>query len=250
MYAKTRNRFDAGRRLCVRLMRALTALAPEDPNLTTAADPVAPAAKPRVRDAEATKARILDAAKKEFAKNGLGGARVDLISEKAQANKRMIYHYFGSKEGLFQTVLENAYVDIRTAEQKLNLDHLEPKLALERLVRFTWNYYLRNPEFITLVNSENLHRAKHLKKSEVVRVYGRKFVSVVENILNRGVAAGVFRDGIDPVQLNITIAAIGYYYLANRFTGSIVFERDLMSKTAIDDRLAFNIDTIMRLVRS
>jgi AcrR family transcriptional regulator len=227
---------------------ARTAFAPEDPILTTVPDPAEPAAKPRVRDAEATKARILDAAKKEFSKNGLGGARVDLISEKAQANKRMIYHYFGSKEGLFQTVLENAYVDIRTAEQKLNLDHLEPKLALERLVRFTWDYYLKNPEFITLVNSENLHRAKHLKKSEVVKVYSRKFVSMVENILNRGVAAGVFRPGIDPVQLNITIAAIGYYYLTNRFTGSIVFERDLMSKTAIDDRLAFNIDTIMRLV--
>jgi AcrR family transcriptional regulator len=216
--------------------------------LTTAAAPAEPPAKPRIRDAEATKARILDAAKKEFAKNGLGGARVDLISEKARANKRMIYHYFGSKEGLFQTVLENAYVDIRTAEQKLNLDHLEPEQALERLVRFTWDYYLKNPEFITLVNSENLHRAKHLKKSEVVKVYSRKFVSMVESILNRGVAKGVFRDGIDPVQLNITIAAIGYYYLTNRYTGAIVFERDLMSRTAIDDRLAFNIDTILRLV--
>ena len=216
--------------------------------MTVVAAPAGPSAKPRARDAEATKARILDAAKKEFAKKGLGGARVDLISEKAQANKRMIYHYFGSKEGLFQTVLENAYVDIRTAEQKLNLDHLEPKQALERLVRFTWEYYLKNPELITLVNSENLHRAKHLKKSEVVKVYNRKFVAMVESILNRGVAAGVFRSGIDPVQLNITIAAIGYYYLTNRYTGSIVFERDLMSKKAIEDRLTFNIDTIMRLV--
>ena len=211
-------------------------------------DPVEPITKPRVRDAEATKARILDAAKKEFAKSGMGGARVDVIAEKAQANKRMIYHYFGSKEGLFQTVLENAYVDIRSAEQKLHLDHLEPKQALERLVRFTWEYYLKNPEFITLVNSENLHRAKHLKKSEVVKVYSRKFVSMVEDILNRGVAAGVFRNGVDPVQLNITIAAIGYYYITNRFTGSIVFERDLMAKDALEERLRFNIDTILRLV--
>ena len=211
-------------------------------------EPEEPTAKPRVRDAEATRARILDAAKKEFAKNGLGGARVDDISENAKANKRMIYHYFGNKEGLFQTVLENAYVDIRSAEQKLNLDHLEPKVALERLVRFTWDYYLKNPEFISLVNSENLHRAKHLKKSEVVKVYNRKFVSMVDNILTRGVAAGIFRTGIDPVQLNITIAAIGYYYLTNRFTGSIVFERDLMAKDALEERLSFNIDTILRLV--
>lgn len=207
-----------------------------------------PAPRPRTRDAEATKARILDAAKKEFAKNGLGGARVDVIAEKARANKRMIYHYFESKEGLFQTVLEEAYVAIRSAEQKLNLDHLEPRAALERLVRFTWDYYLKNPEFITLVNSENLHRAKHLKKSEVIRVVSRKFVGMVVGILERGEAAGVFRPGIDPVQLNITIAAIGYYYLTNRFTGSIVFERDLMAKEALEERLAFNIETIMRTV--
>lgn len=204
--------------------------------------------KPRTRDAEATKARILEAAKREFAKSGMGGARVDVIAEKARANKRMIYHYFESKEGLFQTVIEQAYVDIRTAEQKLNLDHLDPKAALEKLVRFTWDYYLKNPEFITLVNSENLHRAKHLKKSEVIKVVSRKFVSMVGGILERGVASGVFRPGVDPVQLNITIAAIGYYYLTNRFTGSIVFERDLMAKEALEERLAFNIDTVMRLV--
>lgn len=204
--------------------------------------------KRRVRDAEATKARILEAAKKEFAKNGLGGARVDIIADKARANKRMIYHYFGSKEGLFQIVLEAAYVDIRTAEQKLDLDHLDPKSALERLVRFTWEYYLRNPEFITLVNSENLHRAKHLRKSEVIKVVSRKFVSMVGALLDRGVAAGVFRAGIDPAQLNITIAAIGYYYLTNRFTGSIIFERDLMAKDALDERLRFNLDTIVRCV--
>lgn len=217
--------------------------------MTTPPDPAdTPLAKPRIRDAAATRARILAAAKREFAKNGLGGARVDVIAEKAKANKRMIYHYFGSKEVLFQTTLENAYIDIRTAEQKLNLDHLEPAAALERLVRFTWDYYLRNPEFITLVNSENLHRAKHLKKSEVVMVYSRRFVAMVNTILERGVTAGVFRPGVDPVQLNITIAAIGYYYLTNRFTGSILFEKDLMAKEALEERLQFNIETVMRLV--
>ncbi len=204
--------------------------------------------KPRTRDAEATKARILKAALNEFARNGLAGARVDVIAEKANANKRMLYHYFGSKEELFQTILENAYVDIRAAEQKLNLDHLTPKEALERLVRFTWDYYLKHPEFLTLVNSENLHRAKHLKKSEIVKIYSRQFVLMVDTILQRGVASGEFRAGVDPVQLNITIAAIGYYYLTNRFTGSIIFERDLMAKEALEERLRFNIDTILRLV--
>lgn len=204
--------------------------------------------KPRARDAEATQKRILAAAKKEFAKNGLGGARVDLIAERAKANKRMIYHYFESKEALFQRVLEDAYTDIRTAEQKLQLDHLDAKAALDTLVRFTWNYYLANPEFLTLVNSENLHKAKHLKKSQVIHVVSRKVVTLVEQLLERGVQEGVFRPGIDSVQLNITIAAIGYYYLNNRFTGSIVFEKDLMTPTALQERLDFNIETIMRLV--
>lgn len=204
--------------------------------------------KMKMRDAEETKRRLLQAAKAEFAKNGLGGARVDEISDRAQANKRMLYHYFGSKDDLFQTVLEQAYLDIRNAEQKLQLDSLEPKQALETLVRFTWGYYIKNPEFITLVNSENLHRARHLKKSEAIKVVSRRFVNMVSKILDRGVEAGIFRSGVDPVQLNITIAAIGYYYLTNRFTGSIVFERDLMEPAALDERLKFNIETIMRLV--
>ncbi len=203
--------------------------------------------KPQVRDAEATRARILAAAKKEFARLGLAGARVDTIAVKAKANKRMIYHYFGSKEELFQVVIERAYVDIRMAELKLKLEHLEPHEALEKLVRFTWDYYLRNPEFITLVNSENLHRAKHIKQSEAVKSYSRQFVALVGDILERGVAAGVFHKGIDPVQLNITIAAIGYYYLTNRYTGSIIFDRDLMADNALRERLEFNIGTIMRL---
>lgn len=204
--------------------------------------------KPRIRDAEATQKRILAAAKQEFAKKGLGGARVDDIAERAKANKRMIYHYFDSKESLFQRVLEDAYVDIRTAEQKLELDHLDPKDALEKLVRFTWKYYLDNPEFLTMVNSENLHKARHLKKSKVVQDISRRLVTMVDTLLERGAKQGLFREDVDPVQLNITIAAIGYYYLTNRFTGSIIYERDLMSREALDTRLQFNIDTIMRLV--
>ncbi|RMF37443.1 MAG: TetR/AcrR family transcriptional regulator [Alphaproteobacteria bacterium] len=209
-----------------------------------------PGARPKTRDADATRARILAAAKEEFARLGLGGARVDEIAEKAQANKRMIYHYFGSKENLFRIVLEEAWLDIRNAEQELELDHLPPEAALETLVRFTWNYYLDNPEFITLVNSANLHRGRHLEGSERLRTASRRFVNMVRDILDRGVAAGVFRPGIDPVQLNITIAAIGYYYLTNRHTGAILFERDFMTPQALAERLAFNIETVMRLVRA
>jgi len=204
--------------------------------------------KPKVRDGEATRLRILNAAKREFAQCGLGGARVDVIAEKAKANKRMIYHYFGSKENLFKTILERAYIDIRTAEQSLELDHLSPQDALRTLVKFTWDYYLKNPEFLTLVNSENLHRARHLKNSEAIKPVSRKFVAMVGGLLERGVAEGVFRPGIDPVQLNITIAAIGYYYLTNRYTGAIIYERNLMKPEALKERLEFNIETIMRMV--
>jgi AcrR family transcriptional regulator len=211
---------------------------------------MAPKSDPRARtrDAEATQKRILSAAKKEFARKGMNGARVDMIAQRAKANKRMMYHYFDSKEKLFQRVLEDAYVDIRTAEQKLDLDHLVPPQALEKLVRFTWEYYLKNPEFLSLVNSENLHRARHLKQSEVIRFVSGRFVGMVGDLLDRGVKSGDFRRGLDPVQLNITIAAIGYYYLTNRYTGAIVFERDLMTPQALEARLKFNIETIMRLV--
>jgi AcrR family transcriptional regulator len=204
---------------------------------------------PIPRDAEQTRRRILAAAKVEFARKGLGGARVDEIALRSKSNKRMIYHYFGSKEKLFTAVLEAAYTDIRMAERKLKLDELDPEAAIVTLVEFTWNYYLANPEFLTLVNSENLHRARHLKESTVIRDISGPFVTMVKSILDRGVAKGVFRSGLDPVQLNITLAAIGYYYLTNRFTGAIIFERDFMTRKSLDERLAFNLDTILRLVR-
>lgn len=202
----------------------------------------------RPRDADATRARILAAARKEFAALGLGGARVDAIAERAQANKRMIYHYFGGKEDLFRAVLEEAYLDIRAAERRLGLERMEPEDALDTLVTFTWNYYLKNPEFVRLVNSENLHKARHLKTLPTVQDAFRPFVDMVQDILDRGVAKGVFRAGIDPVQLNITVAAISYYYFTNRYTGSYVYERDMMEKTALTERLEFNLYTIRRLV--
>ncbi|SHO66348.1 transcriptional regulator, TetR family [Pseudoxanthobacter soli DSM 19599] len=208
-----------------------------------------PAKEGRTRNPDATRKRILKAAKDEFARRGLGGARIDTIAAKAKANKGMIYHYFGNKEDLFRIVLEEAYADIRNAERKLDLDKLDPEEAMTRLVEFTWKYYLANPEFLTLVNSENLHKGRHIAASESIREMHRPFVGLVQLILDRGVEAGVFRPGIDAINLNITIAAIGYYYLTNRFTGSVIFETDLTSKERLQERLAFNIDTILRLVR-
>jgi AcrR family transcriptional regulator len=204
----------------------------------------------RTRDADATRLRILEAAKKEFATFGLGGARVDRIADRARANKRMIYHYFSSKDALFTAVLEEAYLNIRDAERKLDLDKLEPEDALDALVTFTWKYYLNNPEFLTLVNSENLHKSRHLKNSGISNLEYPRFIEITQIIIDRGIHKGKFRTGVDPVQLNITIAAINYYYLNNQHTWSIIHNRDLMAKANLEARLAFNIQTIRRLVFS
>jgi AcrR family transcriptional regulator len=204
--------------------------------------------KRKLRDSSATKARILSAAKVEFAKKGLGGARVDDIAARSKTNKRMMYHYFGNKEELFRITLEEAYSDIRNAELSLELDKLDPIAALKANIAFVWQYYLDNPEFLTLVNSENLHQARHIKKSTRIRELSRPFVDRMHHLLERGVAAGQFRGDCDAVQLNITIAAVGYYYLTNRFTGSVVFERDLMTNKALAERLGHNTKTILRLV--
>jgi AcrR family transcriptional regulator len=209
----------------------------------------APAGVLRSRDADATQKRILAAAKREFSRLGLGGARVDDIAERANANKRMIYHYFDSKEDLFKKVLEDAYQDIRAAEAKLDLAGLPAREALEKLVRFTWKDYLDHPEFLTLVNSENLHKARHLKTSTNIDAINRPLHGMVQDILDRGVREGVFRPGIDEMQLNVTIAAISYYYFTNRFTGAVLYKRDFMTPEALAARIDFNVDTILRLVQ-
>ena len=205
-------------------------------------------AKKMTRDPDDTKLRIMAAAKIEFARNGLGGARVDVIAARAKANKRMMYHYFGNKEALFRLVLEDAYGAFRQAEAALALDTEEPIAALRKLVSFNWTYFLANPEFITLVNSENLHKARHIKTSRRMQEMSRPFVGRMGSLLARGVATGLFRKDLDAVQVTITIASVAYYYLTNRFTAAIVFERDMMTDAALKARLEFNIASILRIV--
>jgi AcrR family transcriptional regulator len=202
----------------------------------------------RARNPDNTKQLILDAARVEFAKAGLGGARVDKIAETSGANKGMIYHYFGGKEELFAAVVEDAYMGIRSQERQLGLLDLKPSEAIRKLVEFTWEFYLENPEFITLVNSENLHQAKHIASNKELRKLQKAYVETVREILERGVDSGEFRDGIDAAQLCITIAAIGFYYLNNRHTGGVIFGFNFMSRDALAARIKFNIDTIMRMV--
>jgi AcrR family transcriptional regulator len=190
------------------------------------------------RDAVRTQAAILEAATQEFARHGLGGARVDSIAARAKTNKRMLYYYFGGKEDLFLAVLERAYEHIRLEEQKLRLTDLPPVEGVTQLIVFTWNYYLGHPEFMTLLNSENLHRAQHLKRSRKIRAMHSPLIATLSEVLARGAREGVFRGGVDPVQLYVSIAALGYFYLSNNHTLSTIFGRDLMAAKAKAARLA------------
>lgn len=198
----------------------------------------------RGRDPERTRARILDAATREFARHGLGGARVDRIAAGAGANKRMLYYYFGDKDALFQEVLEHAYESIRTAEQELDLLGVDPVEGVARLVAFTWHYYLAHPEFLTLLNSENLHRGRHLKGSQRIRATNSPLIATLDEILARGRRAGTFRAGVDSLQLYISIAGLSYFFLSNNHTLSAVFGRELASADARAERLAHMTDAI------
>jgi AcrR family transcriptional regulator len=201
------------------------------------------------RDPDRTRRRILDAATVEFARFGLGGARVDRIAARARANKRMLYYYYGSKEDLFLAALEESYARIRSAEHGLDLEHSDPREALRRLVDFTWRYFVDNPEFMTLLNSENLHKGRHVRRSRRVRELHSPLVDTLRGILQRGERAGLFRAGVDPVQLYISIAGEGYFYLSNRYTLSRIFDRDLMDPRALQARAQHNADMILNALR-
>lgn len=202
------------------------------------------------RDPDRTREAILAAAQKEFAAKGLSGGRVDEIARRAGANKRMIYHYFGSKDGLYLAALERVYEGRRGEERRLHLDHLEPAAALRRLIQFNFDYLRAHPEVIGMVTNENLHRARHLRKSTKVRDLHSPLVHLLRGILKRGVAKGVFRRGVDPVDLYITIAAVGFFYFANNWTLSTIFDRDLGTAASCRRRKAHNVEMILAAVRA
>jgi AcrR family transcriptional regulator len=197
------------------------------------------------RDPEGMRLRILEAAKQEFATHGLAGARVDRIAAKAGANKRMLYYHVGKKDDLYLAVLEGAYEKIRGEERGLDLEHLDPPEAIKRLIEFTWNYFIRNPEFLALLQTENLVRARHLKRSTKVKSMHSPFVEMIRTVVRRGVESGDFQVAVDPVQLYISIAALGFFYLSNSATLSVIFGRDLLSREAKDERLAHMVGLVL-----
>ncbi len=201
------------------------------------------------RDPEGARQRILQAALAEFSDKGLGGARVDVIAQRANANKRMLYHYFGNKDELFLAVLEHAYSEIRSAELELNLDNLSPEDGMRKLVAFTFDYFVKAPYFINLLNSENLHRARHLQRSKAILDMHGPVIGLITDLLRRGIAEGVFRADADPVQVFITNASVGYFYFSNIHTLSTIFDRELSCEEELDARRSHVIDVVLGYLR-
>jgi AcrR family transcriptional regulator len=203
----------------------------------------------RQRAAIATRESILKAATKVFAKHGFDGGRVEQISSAARSYDRMIYYYFGSKEGLFIAVIEELYRRFNEAESALELDVAQPVPALTAVIRFIWSYYQKHPEFITLLNTENLHRGRHIGKSLRAREYSSPAVGILQTVLVAGAQQGVFRDDLAARDVYLMIAAMGYFYLSNRYTLSAFLGEPMETPQALAHWEAFIIDAVLRTCR-
>jgi len=185
------------------------------------------------RNPEATKASILAAARLEFAERGIDGARVDNIAKRAGSNKQLVYYYFGSKDDLYKAALEAAYADIRNLERELDLTALPPREAMVRLIDFSLDYLAQHREFIRMLADENAHGAPHVKNSEAVLRTNSPLLQLLEETLKKGEAEGIFKKGVDPLELYISIAGMTFFYFANGLTMSAIFGRDLSQPTAL-----------------
>ena len=197
----------------------------------------------------ATRENILRAAIDLFAKSGFAGARIEKISKAARSTDRMIYYYFGSKEGLFVAVLETIYKELGDAEAALDLSGLNPDESLRAIIRFTWNHYRTHPEMLTLLNNENLHQGKHVARSKHVKELSFPLLAILTEVLTRGVKEKVFRPDITPNDLYIAMCALGYFYLSNRFTMSAFLGTDLMAPTALANWQEVMEDVLLSFVQ-
>lgn len=203
----------------------------------------------RVNDPDRTMANILQVATAEFADKGLSGARIDEIAAQTCTSKRMIYYYFGSKEGLYVAVLEEAYRRIRRIETELHLHDLAPEEALRTLVGFTVDYQLANPDFIRLVMNENIHRGEFITRSTTIQELNIPVIDAVRDVYQRGVAAGVFRPDVDPVDLHRSISALCFFNVSNQHTFGAIFKRPLDTADATAQRRDSIIEMIVRFLR-
>jgi len=208
------------------------------------------AAKVKKRDPERTIRAIITAARQEFAEYGYDGARTDRIAAGTGMSKGVLYHYFASKDELFVAVLEDIYQELRSQNESLVLDEYEPEAGIRRLIAHTYNYFAEHPEFIVLVNSENLMKAVHLKQSHDLRSMFAPLSKRLGELIGRGQQQGIFRDDVDVIELYISIVGLGYFFLSNRWTLSVVFNRDLLADGAQEKRLAHITDLVLGYLHS
>jgi AcrR family transcriptional regulator len=204
----------------------------------------------RMQDPEGTQRNIIEVATAEFAEYGLAGARIDEIAAKTKSSKRMIYYYFGDKEGLYLRVLEAAYSKVRATEATLHLDDLEPVEALRKLVEFTFDHHNANEPFIRLVMIENIHHGEYLSRSKAIQALNVTAIDTISRLYERGVKSGVFRPGLDPIDLHWQISALCFFNVSNRATFSKIFSRDLGSKKALARLRRQTVDMVERFARS
>lgn len=194
-------------------------------------------------------ANILEVAMAEFGEKGLAGARIDEIADATHTSKRMIYYYFGSKEGLYLAALEESYRRMREIESAQHLDDLEPVAALRRLVEFTFDHHVSHENYIRLVMSENIQRGQYLAQSKSIQQLNVPAISSIRRLYERGVASGVFRSGLDPIDIHASISALTFYNVSNRHTFGLIFKRDFTSPAVAAQRRANIVETILRFVR-
>ena len=200
----------------------------------------------RAQDPEGTRRNILEVASKEFALNGLSGARIDEIAAQTRSSKRMIYYYFGDKEGLYLHALENAYRQVREGEAQLDIEGLSPVAALTKLVEFTFDHHHRHEEFIRMVMIENIHHGEFLERSKTIRQLNLTAIDHIKKLYARGVKEGLFRKNLDPIELHWQISALCFFNVSNRATFSKIFGRDF---GAVDSQASLRKNVVDMVVR-
>jgi AcrR family transcriptional regulator len=194
------------------------------------------------------KRNILEVAHREFVEKGLSGARIDEIAARTTTSKRMIYYYFGDKQGLYIAVVERAYAAMREGELALDLSNLPPRKALEALAGYTFDYHANHADFVRLVMVENIHHARHIELSETIASLNLSAVTTMRDVYERGVAAGVFRKGLDPLHLHLTLSAMAFYNVSNRASIRQIFSYDMGAPDNLALRRSYAVDTMTRLV--
>jgi TetR/AcrR family transcriptional regulator len=198
-----------------------------------------------IRNPEASRARILDAARIEFVSHGLSGGRVDRIAEQSGVNKNLIYHYFGSKDALYLTVLERIYADLRAQQQDQDLRGLPPVEGMKRLVSNTFDHFVATPDLIRLMSIENIHYAEHLKSSASTKSLYGGLLDTIRILLKRGQDEGAFRANVDAVDLYLSISGLAYFFLSNQHTLSWLLDRDLAARRRVLRRRRHVVEMVL-----